>query len=189
MKRPSFFEGVGVALGASLAGGVLFTLLATLFAGGFLVRSLIAALSLLYLLYLLSRSRERVGRVTTLAVWLATSLVIGLLGLSLPFYLLAHLGLIWLVRSLYYHASLIAALADLGLVLLGLAAAVWAWLVTGSLGIGLWCFFLMQALFVFIPAQLKRRSSKPSVTDLEADPFHHAQRTAEAALSQLANTR
>ncbi len=189
MKRPTFFEGAGVALAASVAGGVLFTVLATVFAGGFVLRGLIASLGLLYVLYLLRRSKERVGRVTTLAVWLAATLSIWLLGLSLPGYLLAHLALIWLVRSLYFHASLIATFADLGLVLFGLASAVWAWLVTGSLGISLWCFFLVQALFGLIPASIKRRSALSVAASAETDPFQRAYRTAEAAVSKLYSAR
>jgi hypothetical protein len=189
MKRPTFFEGAGVALVASVGGGVLFTVLASLFAGGFVLRGLIASICLPYVLYLLRRSEERVGRVTTLALWLLASLGIWLLGLSLPLYLLAHLGLLWLVRSLYFHASLIAAFADLGLVLFGLACAVWAWLTTGSLGISLWCFFLVQALFVLIPASIKRRGAQSAASLPEADPFQRAYRTAEAAVAKLTSIR
>ncbi len=189
MKRPGFFEGVGVALSASLAGGVLFTALADLFAGGFVLRGLIALLGLLYVAYLLRRSEERVGRITTLSLWLAAALGIWLLGLSLPLYLLAHLSLVWLVRSLYFHTGPIAALADLGLLLFGLAAAVWAWLETGSLGLAFWCFFLVQALFVLIPANLRRGPSRRSAAATEADPFQQAYRTAEAAVARLSGRR
>jgi len=35
-------------------------------------------------------------------------------------YLLVHLGLIWLIRSLYFYSSVLSALADLGLGGLGL---------------------------------------------------------------------
>jgi hypothetical protein len=185
MKGPDFFEGVKVALGGSIAGGLLFSVLASLFASGFVLRGMIAALGLLYLLYLLKRSEEPVGRITTLAVWLLVTLVIWLLGLSLPSYLLAHLGLVWLVRSLYYHDSLIAAFADLGLVLFGLAAAIWAWLATGSLWVSLWCFFLIQALFVMIPARIRARNRAPTA---DTDPFQRAYRTAETAVVRLSRT-
>ncbi len=185
MKRPGFFEGVGVALAASIVGAVLFTVLLSLFAGGFLLRGLIALMGLSYIIYLLKRSGERVGRITTLSLWLAAALGIWLLGLSLPLYLLAHLGLIWLVRSLYFHSGPIAAFADLGLLLFGLAAALWAWLHTGSLGISLWCFFLVQALFVFIPVSLRLGQSQERASATEKDPFQQAYRTAEAAVARL----
>ncbi len=189
MKRPGFFEGVGVALSASLLGGVLFTVLTSQFSGGFALRGLVALLGLLYVLYLLRRSQERVGRITTLGLWLAAALLIWLLGLSLPLYLLAHLGLVWLVRSLYYHSGLIAGFADLGLALFGLAAAIWAWLETGSLGLSLWCFFLLQALFVHIPQQLRRGGSRNPSCASGTDPFQNAYRSAEAAVARLSARR
>jgi small-conductance mechanosensitive channel len=189
MKRPGFFEGVGVALVASIAGGLLFTVLATQFTGGFALRAVIAVAALGYLLYLLKRSGERVGRITTLTLWLAAALAIWLLGLSLPLYLVAHLGLIWLVRSLYFHTGPLAAAADLGLVLFGLVAAFWAWLVIGGLGISLWCFFLLQALFVHISAGLPHKTAKHWGSAAETDPFQQAYRTAEAAVAKLSSMR
>jgi hypothetical protein len=187
MKRPGFFEGVGVALAASVVGGVLFGALATVMAGGLVLRGLIAGIALLYLLYLLARSGEPVGRITTVAAWIVAEAGIWLLGLGLPHYLLAHLGLIWLVRSLYFHASLLSALADLALVLFGFAAAVWAAVETGSPFLGLWCFFLVQALFVAIPQRLPPRSAKAATPDA-ADRFQHAHRAAEAAITKLSST-
>lgn len=185
MKRPGFLEGVGVAIIASVAGGALFTLFATFFAGGLVLRVLIAALGLFYVLYLLRRSAERVGRLTTVAVWFAAALGIWLAGLTLPLYLLAHLALVWLVRALYFYSSLFSAVADLALVLFGVAAGVWAWLETGSLSISLWSFFLVQALFALVPGTFKRRPAERAATDR----FQHAYRVAEAAVTQLSSVR
>jgi hypothetical protein len=122
-------------------------------------------------------------------VWLVAALGIWLLGLSLPLYLLAHLGLLWLVRSLYFHAGLIAAFADLALVLFGLAAAVWAWLMTDSLTVSLWCFFLVQALFALIPARITGKRFGNTAATVKADPFQHAYRTAETAVAKLSSMR
>ncbi len=189
MKRPGFFEGVGVAIVASAVGGVLFGVLTPLFAGGFVLRVLIAGLGFLYVLYLLRRSDERVGRITTLSIWTMAAVAIWLLGLSLPLYLLAHLGLIWLVRSLYFYSSLFSAFADLGLVVFGFAAAVWAALETGNLFLSFWCFFLVQALFVLIPGSLKRKVGKGASTLDADDRFLHAYRVAETALTKLSTVR
>jgi hypothetical protein len=188
MKRPTFYEGVGVALIVSVATGILFPVLVTLFSEIFVLRSLIAGVGLAYLLYLLKRSDERVGRITTLVVWWIVTTLIWSLGLSLPLYLLAQLGLIWLTRSLYYYSSLLAALADLGLVLFGAAAATWAWLTTHSPWTTLWCFFLVQALFVFIPSRIDGRWTK-SKPEMGQDRFQRAYRVAETALTKLSNTR
>ena len=94
MKKPTFFEGVGVAFIVSAAGGVLFGMLSTLFAGGFVLRLLIAGIGLAYLLYLLSRSQERVGRITIIAAWAVAAVAIWFLSPSFALYLLLHIGLI-----------------------------------------------------------------------------------------------
>ncbi|MEW8693460.1 MAG: hypothetical protein AB2535_20695 [Candidatus Thiodiazotropha endolucinida] len=189
MKRPGFFEGVGVALVATIGGGVLFSALTTVFVTDFVLRLLIAAMGLLYVIYLLRRSGEKVGRLTSVSVWLAAAVVIWLMGLSLPFYLMAHLGVVWLIRSLYFHSSLISALADMGLVLFGLATAVWALLQTGNLFLSVWSFFLVQALFVFIPNTWKRASKQATAVNSTDDGFQLAHRTAEAALAKLSTVR
>ena len=69
-------------------------------------------------------------------------------GLPLAGYVLVHLGLVWLVRSLYYYSGLLPALADLGSALLGAAFAVWAAQRSDSAWLALWCFFLVQAFHV-----------------------------------------
>lgn len=186
MKRPTFFEGVGVAFGASLLGGILHGALSGLFFGAWPLYMLLTAIALGYLLYLLSRSQERVGRVSTLLLWSLISATAWLLGLPLPLYLLLQLGLIWLVRSLYFYSSLFCALADLGLTALGLAAALWALFQSGNLFLAIWCFFLLQALFVAIPASLDRQGKSQQA---EEDSFQHARRAAEAALHKLTSVQ
>jgi hypothetical protein len=188
MKRPTFFEGVGVALAASLTGGVLFSVLATVFAGGAVMRVLIAGLGLAYVLYLLRRSRERVGRIVVVAAWLSAAAVIGLLHPPLVLYLLLHIGLIWLIRSLYFYNSALSSLADLALTGLAVTAAVWALTVTGSLLLGLWCFFLVQALFVTIPDNLPRKPVAPPSVAGGDDHFEHAHQVAQAALRKRSSS-
>jgi hypothetical protein len=185
VKRPTFLEGVTVALVASLSMGGLFTILASLFASGSVLRILIAVTGLLYVVYLLRRSGEKVGRISSITLWLMGAALIWLMGLSLPLYLMAHLGIVWLIRSLYYYASLISVLADFALVLFGMAAAVWAVLQTGSLFVSVWCFFLVQALFVVIPETWVRSDRAVNELDNRQDLFQNAYRTAEAALTKL----
>ena len=100
MKQPTFLEGVSVAIATSLAGGVLYAALNVVFPGVPVLRLLIAGISLAYVVYLLSRSPERVGRITAVAAWL---LIAGVLWFTKPpllFYVCVHLGAIWLIRSL-----------------------------------------------------------------------------------------
>ena len=182
MKTPTFLEGVGVALAASVAGSVAHTALSTL-AGGGVLRLVVAGLALGYVAYLLARSPERVGRVTALVGWGVVATVIWLAAPPLALYLLLHLGALWLLRSLFFHSSLLSAAMDLGLSVLALAAGIWAVVHAGSLLLGLWCFFLVQALFVFIPSSLARPSGAGRPEG--EDPFEHAHRVAEAAVRRL----
>ncbi|MFB3077962.1 MAG: hypothetical protein ACE1Y4_08125, partial [Lysobacterales bacterium] len=101
MKRPSFLQGVGFALLASFSGGVLFSVLVGPLPSDIVLRSVIAMLGLGYTLYLLSRSSERVGRLTTVMLWSVMFCVSWFGAPSLPIYLLLHVSAIWLVRSLY----------------------------------------------------------------------------------------
>lgn len=188
MKQPTFIEGVGVAIAASIAGGVMFTALASIFAGGAVLKLMIAAIGLAYIIYLLSRSRERVGRVTVLTLWLAIAGTMWVLSLPLPLYLMMHVGMIWVIRSLYFYSSVLSSLADLGVNGLSIAAAVWAGLQTGSVFLSIWCFFLAQALFVAIPAGMDKLKTKTGHDRSADDHFERAHRVAEAALRKFSSS-
>lgn len=183
MRTPSFFEGVALAFGLSLLGSLAYGALDLVLPTGLVLPLVVAGLSLAYLLYLLNRSPERVGRLTTLAVWFALATAVWLWPLSLPLYVLVHLGMLWLIRSLYFHGSLLAAMADLMLNGLALIAGLWAARQTGSLFASLWCFFLVQALFSFIRSRIPggRNTAEPT----SEDRFGQAHRAAEAALRRL----
>ena len=181
MTRPSFLEGAVLALAASIGGSILYSGLDYLLGPGLAVRLLIAALGLAYLLYVLMRSEARVGRLVSLAAWLLLAVAAWLLTLPLSLYLLAHVGAVWLLRALYFYPSPLPALADLGLQGLALAAALWALSHTASPLLGIWCFFLVQALFIPLGA-----GKAPLERDRE-DRFQHAYASAEAALRKLSS--
>lgn len=185
MKRPSFFHGVIVAaVLAFFASAVIATL--TPFVGFLhVIRFVIPALGLAYLLYLFSRSNERVGRVTTLSLWSALAAITWWVAPPLPLYLLIHVGAMWLVRSLYFYSGVLPALMDLGLSILSITAAVWAITQTGSVFLATWCFFLVQALFVAIPPAVKRKTGRARNTVIDNEPFERARRQADQALTQL----
>ena len=179
MRHPSFLEVAGVALAVAMAAGLGQAALTLIMPAGTALRLLAALVSLAYLLYLLRRSPERAGRAVTMAAWTVSAGLLWLAALSLSLYLFAHLLLLWLARSLYFHQGPLAALADLGLTGLAGTAAVGAWLQSGSLFLAAWCLFLVQALFVLIP---RGRGSEPSP---EPDRFERAHRSAESALRKL----
>lgn len=188
MKRPTFFEGVVVALILSFAGSAVYHALTFLFTSDWVLRVLIAGIGLAYIVYLLGRSCERIGRIAAFAGWALAAGAAGFMSLPLIVYLLVHIGLIWLIRSLYFYSSVLATLGDFGLVALSLAATIWAATQTGSVFISIWCFFLVQALFVTIPTTLHRKLGEARSEGDGEDRFRHAHRAAEAALHKLLST-
>jgi hypothetical protein len=185
MKHPTFFEGIAVALIASLAGSTLFAVLSPYFSIPFVLRVLITLTGLSYGIYLLGRSPVRVGRVTAAASWILVTVLSWILAPSPLQYLAIHLAAIWLIRSLYFYASLFPALADLGLSAMGLSAALWAFFHTGSLFAAIWCLFLVQALFVFIPAHAHRNAEASHPDQKDIDQFERAYGRAQSALHRL----
>jgi hypothetical protein len=179
VKRPTFLRGVLVALVLALAGAAIFAALSPVFGSNAALRGIITLLGGAYVLYLLSSSRERTGRIVVPALWLAAAAVFwSFLPALLPF-TVAHVGLIWLVRSLYHHSGVLRALGDLALSALSLAAALWA-LGSGSVFLTLWCFFLVQGLFV---ALIATDGKAPALA--ADDSFRQARLAAEAALKSL----
>jgi hypothetical protein len=151
MKQPGLVDGVTVAMIISLGATVASLLLGGFIVYGLLFELLLYAATLAYLLYLLKRSKARIGRVVVITGWAVTSLACWFFDVALLEQVLIQAGMIWLVRSLYFHGSLFSAALDFGLVSVGLAASAWAMVNTDSLGAALWSFFLVQALFCWLP--------------------------------------
>ncbi|UCE89996.1 MAG: hypothetical protein JSW10_04010 [Pseudomonadota bacterium] len=188
-RQPTFIEGVAVAGVASLCGSAVFTALTSVLSASAALHVVIAGLALAYVIYLLRRSRERVGRITTLALWGLASLALWVMAMPLAFYLLAHIAMIWLIRSLYLYSSLFPALADLGLNALALAAALATALHSESILLSIWSFFLVQALFAAIPSHLRTKCGNAHAPEHDDDRFQHAHRIAESALRKLSSVR
>jgi len=185
MKRPNFFEGVLVGIIASIAGSALFATLTWLFSPANILELIVTTVSFAYIVYLLARSHEKTGRIVVLSIWSIIATLAWLLPLPLTLFVFVHIALLWLIRSLYFYSSILSALIDLGLTGLGLAVAIWSGIHTGSLFLSIWCFFLIQALFVAIPARITRQSPTRHFTPGCEDPFECAYRSAEAVLRKL----
>lgn len=185
MKRPTFLHGVGVAAVLGFFASVVIATLTPFVGLGAVVRLMIPALALAYLLYLFSRSGERTGRVTTLTLWAVLALASWWLQPPLALYFLLHAGAIWLLRSLYFYAGVVPALLDLGLSAFSIAAAAWALTRSGSVFLATWSFFLVQALFVTIPPALRRRQTVTPDATVPDDDFERARQRADAALRLL----
>lgn len=183
---PTLLRGVLVALVLSLVGGATFAGLSHLVDPATALRLVVALLGGSYVCWLVSRSGARIGRVTSVVGWSAGAVALMFSPVALPLYLLVHVALIWLIRSLYFHTSVLPALFDLALGGLGIAAAVWAAEQSNSVFLAAWCFFLVQSFFVVIPQTLNHRTTQPTdAADEINPPFQRAQRTAEAALRRI----
>ena len=208
MKQRRLLEGIVIAVVAAIAAAVMMPVLSVVLAPAFILRLLIVVVSFGYLIYLLHRKPHKPGRVTVIGAWLIVSLLTWLFVHSLPGFAAIHLLMIWLVRALYFYNSVLSALADLSLTGLAFITALWAWTSTGSLFLAFWCLFLVQALFVLIPARIPSRSLRarnisadylndhlsnylndspiegPELTRQEV--FERARRSAQQALRKLA---
>jgi hypothetical protein len=185
MKNPGIIDGVMVALVISLSAGAASLVLGGFIAYATLFNLVLCGSTLIYLVYLLKRSKAKVGRVVVIAGWAAASLGCWLLEVPLFTQVLVQAGIIWLVRSLYFHGSILATALDFGLVSVGLAASAWAMVNTGSLGGALWSFFLVQALFSWIPNLARKRSGDLYRNQHDQSSFQSAHRVALDAVRKL----
>ena len=185
MKKPTFFQGVVVAAVLAFVASIVIAALTPFVGIGGVIRFVIPLISLAYVLYLLRSSTERVGRVTTLSIWSVLAISTWWVGPPLPFYVLVHVGAVWLVRSLYFYSGIFPALMDLGLCGMSIAAFTWAISRTGSVFLATWSFFLVQALFAAIPATVSRKNSEASAPAADNEAFERARRQADRALQQL----
>ena len=183
MKRPTFINGVVVAFVFALAGVATFSSLTLLLGAGFVLKIMISVLGGAYVLYLLSRSNEKTGRLTIPTLWLIGATTAWLLLPEVTLFAITHITMVWLIRSLYFHSSVLPALIDFGLCGFGLLAAVATALHTHSIFLTIWSFFLLQALFVAIPSVINPRRTEPN--DQSEQCFKRALHTAEAAVRRI----
>src|SRR3954452_21033941 len=95
--------------------------------------------------------------------------------------LLLCVMLIGALRSFAYSRSLISALLQGGVCVLGCGAALMVHRHSSSLALALWSFFLVQAACIFIPAQRMHRPTMPIGAALgrASDDFGQAYHAAE----------
>jgi len=189
MKQATFFEGVFIALIVSFISSVLLFTSSSFFPADILIRFLISGISLAYILYLVTRSNERVGRVIVITIWLISMTTLWFVWPPLTLFILSHLISIWLVRSLYFYSSLISSFTDLALNGISVVIAFVVESHTNSVFLTLWCFFLIQALFVMIPRRIQKSTSDASTPFNNDDDFQHSYHAAEAAVRQLSTTQ
>ena len=187
MHRPTLLEGVLVALVLSLSVSPLIVFV-QLVTGSLLAwKIVVMVLAYTYMCYLLARSERSSGRVTLGLLALTVLLASLVFNLRFATLLLLCVTLMWAVRSFAYSRSLVSAVLQGGVCILGCGAALMVYGHSGSLALALWSFFLVQAAFVFIPAHCLRRPAAPSGATLgdALDGFGRAYHAAEQALERL----
>ena len=185
MKTPGIIDGIIIAIVISLGAGAAKLLLGGFIAYSSLFNLVLYAATLVYLIYLLKRSHARIGRVVVIAGWGLTSLACWFFDFLLFEQVLIQAGFIWLVRSLYFHGSMFSAALDFGLVSVGLAASAWTMVNTASLPAALWSFFLVQALFCWVPQLAHQQSGGLHSSQREQSSFQSAHRVALDAVRKL----
>jgi hypothetical protein len=184
MNRPSLAQGIFTALVLALGVSVASAALAPLVAPGVLTFILVSVASLCYLVYLLRAAGSGTGRATVLAFWAALGVTSWWLAPPLPVYVMIHVGAIWLIRALYFHARPLPALLDLGLSGLAACALAWSAANTGSIFMATWFFFLVQAFFVVVPEHVGKQTSGTTLNGNAS--FERARQRADEALRTLA---
>jgi hypothetical protein len=177
---------LGFAVALCLLAALALALLELLVPSADSLRLVATSAALAIALRILAGAERQPGRLTCLLVWLG--LAAGLLWLR-PIWLsfmLAHVGLIWLVRAAYLHRSLLDSLVDLCLTACATAFAAWAWLMSQDFALSLWCWLLPQCIDAAAVAIWLRtiRASDECGTG-----FEHAAQTAEQALRRIASRK
>ena len=188
MQRPTLLEGVLVALVLSLPAAPLVALLHSLVGSLLAWKAVVVAMTYTYICYLLVQRGRTSGRVTLGLLTLAVLLAGVALDLRSTSLLLLCVGLIWGTRSLAYSRSLVSAVLQGVVCVLGGGAALMVYGRSGSLALAIWSFFLVQAASVLIPPRLTRRSATNMYDELGgvSDGFARAHHAAEQALHRLA---
>lgn len=185
MKTPGIIDGLVVAVLISLGAGAASLLMRGFVAYPTLFNMVLCAATLVYLIYLLKRCSARVGRMVVISGWAVSSLASWFFEVPLLEQVFIQAGIIWLVRSLYFHGSIFAAALDFGLISVGLAASAWSMVNTGSLAASLWSFFLIQALFCWIPDLAGKPSGDAYRGHRDSSSFQSAHRVALDAVRKL----
>ncbi len=181
MNAAVFWRGVAIALVLSICAAISFSLLSGLIGSGTALRLVLLGITSACLFDQLVFSGMRTGRVLASAGWLL--LVVGLVLIDPPLMLWLALpaAMLWLARSLTFSISPLRALLDAGISLTALGVAVVTLRQSGSVGLALWCWLLLQAVASSLVA--------PGVKNSLLDRFTSAQHSAEAALRHLLDPR
>ncbi len=185
----SFTQGVLVALALALVAGALVSV-TPLFLAHWpdALRHSISLIGGLYFAYQLNCSPRKSGRVSlafTAVILVAAQVAFAMSTLGV---VATTLCLLWITRTWLYQRTPLQALLDFGLWVLSGFAAVTIFHSTGSFGLSVWGFFLVQALWPQLAALATRvvapDHNPPGQTDL-LQQLRRATANADAALRSV----
>ncbi len=187
MKRPTIIEGILVAaLLAGLSIPLMF-IARLLFWHPVGVKTTIACLGALYLMYLLGKTSSYTGKLVPAVVCLL-ALVLSVAGLMPLGVLLMAVGIVWLFRAFLAYSSIFPAILDAAICVASIGLALSVFSSSFSFAAAVWTFFLVQALFTLIPTRFKKRDSSLGIEDSDACAvrFANAYNTAQQAVARMA---
>jgi hypothetical protein len=191
-RRTSFLGEVAFGFVVSLIAAAVALTLTYVMPAAFVARLVVAGLGLTVVVRAIARSDERTGRIICLVVWAVAAAAVWLSNVGLPIFVVVHVTLAWLVRSLFSYSRIVEAGVDFGLTLLALSFAVFAAVRTDSVFLAAWSFLLVQALHVSIPGLVSRWSDPKEKELSPGDPnrgFADAFKAADEALHRIAGQR
>ena len=189
LRLRGFWPEVLLGLALSLAAAAVFHVTRPLFGNADAFRLILLGCAAGYGLWTLRVAEAKVGRLVAVAAFAALTLALLLWNPNPWAWISSLLGFNWLLRCLYRHDSLLAAMTDAGLSMIALAVGIASLQHTHSLWLGLWCFFLTQALHHAIPKGCGARPAREESASVHHHPFDQAYRASETAFSRLASRR
>ena len=181
MKAFSFVHNVVAGLALSTIGVVVFSVTQALFGSTDASRLVLLVISLGYVLFLLQQLTPRFGISIVVSGWLVSALALLLFNPPLLVWLSVLTGLTWLIRSALRYQRLYQVALDGVLNGFALCCGISVMLLTHSLWLSLWSYFLAMA---FSSALASRPSPSRPVIDT-VQRFQQAHSSAEDALRRL----
>jgi len=182
--KPSFLNLILFGLLLSVAATVGLSSAKLLFHPILALNITFAAVSLIYIGYVLFNSPVSTGRMLTMVCVLVAFLGGLLFAPSDTLFAILLVFSIWLIRSLYYHLSFFGAFFDALICLAGYLAAIWALTNTSSWFMTFWCFFLVQSLIAFIP-KLQKSNAVEQQKSFDNEKFTNAHKNARDAVNTI----
>lgn len=184
-----FWPEVFLGLALSLAAAAVYQVTRGLFGNADAFRLVLLGCAAGYGLWTLRVADAKVGRLVAAVAFTALAMALIIWNPNPWAWIGSLLAFNWLLRCLYRHDSLLASVTDAGLSMIALSIGIASLQHTHSLWIGLWCFFLTQALHHVIPKGWGARSARNESSNVISNPFDQAFRASEAAFSRLASRR